>query len=76
MCKDALGQPLEIGSRVIFMRIGYRQFMTGIIDTMAPKSALIRHTDRKGTPLEKDYEQSRQFFDQIILDTRFSNTNQ
>ena len=65
--KDALGQILKVGDRVIFMQIGYRSFMDGNIKSLAPKSALIEHK-----PTNTYSTESRQVFDQIILDTRAS----
>ena len=43
MKRDYLGNPLEVGDKVIFMQVKYRGFLTGRIESLAGKSALIRH---------------------------------
>ena len=65
MAKDALGQDLKVGDKVIFMQIGYRNFVEGTIKSMTPKTAMIGHKMTNVCSTE-----SRQFYNQIILDTR------
>ncbi|MDD4804499.1 MAG: hypothetical protein PHN69_04925 [Candidatus Pacebacteria bacterium] len=41
--KDYLGNILNVGDKVVFMQIGYRGLMTGIIVKMSDKKATISH---------------------------------
>ncbi len=59
--KDLLGNEILIGDKVLFMQIKYRDFMEGIIKTMAEKSALISHDKTNAGKTE-----SRQYYGQII----------
>ena len=61
---DILGQEIKIGDEVMYMEIKHRDFIRGIIISLAPKSALIS--------TEKTYIAGRrQFYTQIINITAF-----
>lgn len=59
--KDYLGNILNVGDKVVFMQIGYRGLMTGIIVKMSDKKATISHA-RTNTCKTV----SIQFYDQMI----------
>lgn len=56
--KDYLGNELEVGDEVVYMKVGYRWFERGTIVTLCPKKAIIQ-------PFEDQYT-TIQFYYQII----------
>jgi hypothetical protein len=61
MKKDFLGNELNIGDKVVFMQIGYRGLMEGVITKLSEKKATISH-DKTNTCRTE----SIQFYSQII----------
>ena len=61
MYKDFLGNELQVGDRVVFMQINYRNFLVGTIKKLSPKKATITHDKTNICST-----QSIQFYDQII----------
>ena len=59
---DILGNEVRIGDTVRFMQLKYRSFMDGVIETMAPLSALIKHEEFFG----RWKGETRQRYDQMI----------
>lgn len=55
--KDFVGKEVTVGSRVIYIELGYRNFITGIITKM---------TDKKCTILNDKGKKNVQFYHQII----------
>jgi hypothetical protein len=58
--KDFLGKELSVGDDVVFMQIGYRNFLTGTIHKLNKVKATISHGDKK----------TIQFYSQIIKITK------
>ena len=58
---DYVGKELKIGDSVIFMQIGYRGLMKGIIKSMSNKKATISHEKTNTCRTE-----SIQFYNQMI----------
>jgi hypothetical protein len=56
--KDFIGQDISVGTRVIFMRVGHRDFTTGVIISMGEKAGTIELDDGYGT--------ARQLYKQMI----------
>jgi hypothetical protein len=61
MKTDYIGQQLNMGDTVVFMQIGYRGLMKGIITKMADKKATLAHEKTNTYRTE-----SIQFYDQMI----------
>ena len=61
MAKDFIGNTIKVGDNVVFMRKNYRNFMTGIIESISPLKVLIAH----GKTNTGDTE-TRQFHSQVI----------
>ena len=59
--RDYLGKELNIGDEVVFMQIGYRGLMKGIITFMSNQKAAIEHE-----PTNTYRTKSIQFYNQII----------
>lgn len=59
--RDFLGKRLEVGDPVVFMQIGYRGLMRGVISKLGPKKATISHE-----PTNTHQTRSIQFYEQII----------
>ncbi len=59
---DFLGQDIHIGSKVIFVQLGYRNLLTGTVTKITPKTLIISHdmTNTCGT-------ETKQFHDQVIV---------
>lgn len=55
--KDYQGNDLTIGTTVIFMEIGYRNFLTGVLCSMGEK---------KGTITRDNGRKAVQFYNQMI----------
>lgn len=58
---DYLNNELKTGDKVVFMQIGYRGLMTGIIESMSDKKATITH---KKTNIGRT--KSIQFYSQMV----------
>ncbi len=59
--KDFLGNKLFVGEQVVFMQLGYRRLMKGIIKSISPKMVTISHE------ATNTYSRTnRQFFNQVI----------
>jgi phage gp45-like len=61
MKTDYLGNELKVGDTVVFMQIGYRGLMKGIITKLSDKKATIAHDMTNTCSTE-----SMQFHDQMI----------
>ncbi len=61
MKTDYLGKELNIGDTVVFMQIGYRGLMKGIIISMSAKKAKLIHP-----PTNTYKKESIQFYNQMI----------
>jgi len=61
MAQDFLGNELNVGDDVVFMRLNYRSFAKGTIRSLTPKMAHITHEYLSGSGTE-----SKQFHDQIV----------
>lgn len=68
---DFLGQPLEVGNEVIFMKLNYRSMMKGFIKKITPKMVIIvrnelHWTNKDGEDIYRDVEY-KQFHQQVVL---------
>lgn len=58
---DFLGNELEVGDKVAFVQIGYRQLMFGTISKVTAKTVMISHKETNvGTT------KSKQFHEQVV----------
>ena len=55
--KDFLGNELQVGDNVVFVQLGYRNLLKGVVSKITPKTILITHamtntcsTETKQTP--------------------------
>lgn len=65
MPKDFLGKELKLNDEVVFMRVGYRELLKGIIIKMSEKSCLVSHKETATCQKE-----TKQFYDQLIFSQR------
>jgi hypothetical protein len=61
MKKDFLGRELKIGDKVVYMRINYRDFVTGTIHSLGEKKATIIFDASNGRQ-----RKNIQFYNQLI----------
>lgn len=61
MNTDYLGNEFEVGDKVVFYELGYRNFHTGKIAKITPKTVVIEHE-----PTTFGKTKTRQFHHQII----------
>lgn len=61
MKTDFLGKELNIGDKVVFMKLKYRELVIGEITTMADKSCVVSHEKNNSCRTT-----SRQFYNQLI----------
>lgn len=59
---DFLGQLIQVGSKVVFVQLGYRNLLTGVVIKITPKTLLIKHPKTNIGSTE-----SRQCHDQVIV---------
>jgi len=70
MCKDFLGQVIDVGDIVVFMELRYRNLMLGKIKKITPKMLVIEH--ERNTTYSNE---SRQFPSQVMLYKKASTTD-
>lgn len=58
---DFLGNELNIGDEVVFMRVEYRNLMRGVIKSMGTVKGTIEHT-----PDYRNRSTTMQFFNQMV----------
>ena len=63
MPTDYLGNEFKIGDKVVFCELGYRNFLTGKIVKITPKTVIIEHNISK---YGKKNSNTKQFHHQII----------
>ena len=44
--KDFLGKELEVGDRVVFMEINYRNLLVGCVENLTPKKVRLQFQER------------------------------
>ena len=59
MKKDFLGNELFVGDEVVFMQIGYRGLMKGVIKSLSPKKATITHEKTNTCSTESTQEHTQ-----------------
>jgi len=59
--KDFLGNCLEVGDEVVFVQLGYRNLMKGVVEKIMPKTILIKHQKTNTCSTE-----TKQFANQVI----------
>lgn len=59
MAKDYLGNEIEIGDKVVYVRLGYRDLTKGIIHHITPKMVKIKRDINSQTIV-------KQYHDQVI----------
>ena len=70
MAKDYLGNEIQVGDRVIFTRLNYREFTEGTILKITPQKVLIDE-DVEYDPEYPDYNvKTYQFHHQVIIKSR------
>jgi len=59
--KDFLGKEIKVGDTIAFVQLSYRNFLTGTIKTISPKTLIISHSKTNVGSTE-----TKQYHDQVI----------
>jgi len=70
MAKDFVGNNILIGDEVVFMQLGYRNLMKGVVVKLTDQTCLIQHEETNTCSKE-----SRQSHNQVVVFTRQLDNN-
>jgi peroxiredoxin len=62
MAKDFLGNDINIGDTVVFIQLGYRNLLKGVVSHITPKTLIVSHD-----PTNVCSTQTKQFHNQVVV---------
>ena len=67
--KDYLGAEINVGDTVVFVQLGYRNLLTGVVVGITPKTVNIKHPMTNTCSTD-----TRQFHNQVIVVSKAGNS--